>query len=409
MVLTIVMTGCGSTAPASNAAAAKMTTKAQSGSHSSCRSGSGLGSGSDSAHRFRLLGEIRWDVETRYGGVPVGGLSSIDWDAERGEYLLVSDDRAEHGPARYYTAQLRYDGHGLHDAWLTGMHELKGEGQRSFGNTRNAASDMPVPDAEAMRVNPHTRTLLWTSEGDVARGFGPGLYEAERGGPWLRAWPLPPLLQRPQDPREAATTGPRGGFTLEGMGFSEDGQTLWLAMEGALKQDGPMPSPGDAGAPVRITALDAQTQAPIRQIAYQPDALPGTIWLLRHRAVNGVSDILADGPDHLLVLERSFSVDFGWGARLYRIRIQGDAAQMGTDTLNLPRLVPGQFRVAAKELLLDFAQLGLRSIDNLEGITWGPPLISGERVLVLASDNNFNPAEVTQFVALAEVSGCFAE
>ena len=50
--------------------------------------------------RFKLLGEVRWNVDMTYGGAPVGGLSSIDWDAARGEFVLASDDRSVHGPAR---------------------------------------------------------------------------------------------------------------------------------------------------------------------------------------------------------------------------------------------------------------------------------------------------------------------
>jgi len=45
-------------------------------------------------------------------------------------------------------------------------------------------------------------------------------------------------------------------------------------------------------------------------------------------------------------------------------------------------------------------------VDNLEGMTWGPRLASGERVLLLVSDNNFNPAQVTQFLALVETPAC---
>ena len=38
-------------------------------------------------------------------------------------------------------------------------------------------------------------------------------------------------------------------------------------------------------------------------------------------------------------------------------------------------------------------------MDNLEGMTWGPPLPGGGRSLVLVSDDNFNPAQSTQFIA----------
>ena len=123
-------------------------------------------------------------------------------------------------------------------------------------------------------------------------------------------------------------------------------------------------------------------------------------------AINGVSEILADGPDHLLVLERSYVLGSGFSVRLYRIATNTDPSKSGaSNTLDVDMLVPGQFQPAAKELLFDAAQLGLQTVDNIEGMTWGPRLPSGERVLLLVSDNNFNPAEVTQFVALAQ-NGC---
>ena len=71
----------------------------------------------------------------------------------------------------------------------------------------------------------------------------------------------------------------------------------------------------------------------------------------------------------------------------------------GSDTLALPALAPGAYRPAAKTLVADFAQLGLGLVDNIEGMTWGPPLPDGGCVLVFVSDNNFNPAQVTQFIA----------
>lgn len=47
------------------------------------------------------------------------------------------------------------------------------------------------------------------------------------------------------------------------------------------------------------------------------------------------------------------------------------------------------------------ADLDLSTVDNVEGMTWGPRLPSGERTLVLVSDDNFHPQLVTQIIALA--------
>ena len=51
--------------------------------------------------------------------------------------------------------------------------------------------------------------------------------------------------------------------------------------------------------------------------------------------------------------------------------------------------------------MADFATLGLSRLDNTEGMCWGPSLPDGQRVLVVVSDDNFNPLQVTQFAAFA--------
>ena len=44
-----------------------------------------------------------------FEGVPVGGLSSIGWDPATGEFLAVSDDRSELGPARVMRLRIGVD------------------------------------------------------------------------------------------------------------------------------------------------------------------------------------------------------------------------------------------------------------------------------------------------------------
>ena len=352
---------------------------------------------SPQATPWSLLGEMRWPHDWQFAGTTVGGLSSIDYDSSSGLYYLVSDDRSAHNPARFYTARIHYDAAGLHEFQLQSAVPLRNARQQVFASGRTPEAGIPTPDAEALRVLPGGQSLLWSSEGDFARGFGPQITQATIDGHWQRDWPLPPGHGLSTQPGQ----GPRSNFTLEGMTLSEDHKMLWASMEAPLQQDGPMPAPGKAGGAIRITGYDIATQQPIRQLAYVPDALPSHLWIARH-ALNGVSEILADGPDHLLVLERSFAPPLNFGARIYRVSTRPDA---GTNTLNLPQLTPDNHRALQKTLVIDLADAGLRSLDNIEGMTWGPSLPDGRRVLLLVSDNNFNPAETTQLIALRQEAG----
>ena len=75
-----------------------------------------------------------------------------------------------------------------------------------------------------------------------------------------------------------------------------------------------------------------------------------------------------------------------------------------SNTLGTDRLRPGRYRPAPKRLLLDLKHSGLPHVDNFEAMAWGPPQPSGARTLVMCSDDNFNPLQVTQFAGFEVAS-----
>jgi len=342
-----------------------------------------------------LIGQATLEHKWVYAGTTVGGLSGIDYDAQSGQYLLLSDDRSAMDPARYYTARITYTAQALAAPEFTRVVPLRNAAGQTYAPSRRAVDGVDVPDPEAVRWLPGANTFLWTSEGDFARGFGPALRATRAAdGALLRDYALPAAFA----PNPGAKTGPRDNATLEGLALSPDGRTAWLAMEGPWRQDGARATPASGGAPVRITAIDIESGRALRQVAYQPDPVPHKSPIPGGYTTNGVSEILADGPDHLLVLERAYTLGVGNSVRLYRIRLDS-----GSDTLAVEALAPGNHTPAPKALVADFAQLGLPHVDNIEGMTWGPPLpgaAGGGRVLVLVSDDNFNPAQTTQFIAV---------
>lgn len=348
---------------------------------------------------LRLIGEATLAQGLSVGGTTVGGLSGIDYDAAGDRYILLSDDRSNMDAARFYTARIRYTASALAMPEFTGAVALLNARGQPYAPRRRAPDGIEVPDPEAVRWLPGGADFLWTSEGDFARGFGPALRTSRAtDGAQLRAYALPAAFQ----PRPGERRGPRDNDTLEGLALTPDGQTAWLAMEGPWLQDGPRATPASSGAPVRITAIDVASGRVLRQLAYQPDAVPHKSPLPGGYTTNGVSEILADGPDHLLVLERSYTLGVGNSIRLYRIAVQGAGAEAASDTLDIEALAPGNHTPVPKMLVADFAHLGLQRLDNIEGMAWGAPLPGPggpRRVLVFVSDDNFNPAQITQFIA----------
>ncbi|MFN9726561.1 esterase-like activity of phytase family protein [Acidovorax sp.] len=391
-------TGCGSrvppeaTAPLPIAQASHVAAQA---SHVAAQASPATAQASHAAAQaqgpaLRIIGTVNIPSGIELLGTPLGGLSGIDYDAASDQYLLISDDRSLRAPARVYTARIPLDAHTLQPPqWLQVQHLLHATGV-PYPSSRRAASGMDAPDAEAVRWLPGARQFVWTSEGDFARGFGPQMRVNNADGTAVRDIALPASFA----PAADRQSGPRNNGTLEGLALLPGGRKAWLAMELPWVQDGPLPTHTAQGGPVRLTLVELATGRALRQIAYQPDAVHHARPLPVGPETVGISEVLADGKHHLLVLERSYSAGAGFSVRLYRIDTRA-----GTNTLARAQLAPGNHVPVPKTLVADFAALGISPVDNLEGMTWGPVLPGGARTLVFVSDDNFNPGQVTQFIA----------
>lgn len=341
---------------------------------------------SSGASGLRLLGEQILPHGMVFQGTTVGGLSALDHDPATGVWVTLSDDRSELQSARFYTLKVDVRPDAL-DVRLLDVVTLRAADGQPYPPRRSRGN---VVDPEAIRLLPGGRGILWTSEGDPAAGQSPAVREARLEGSYVRDFQVPPMFRFA--PHEG--TGPRNNLTFEGLALGPDARTAWVAMENALQQDGPEPGVGRPGGPCRFTAFDVASGRALRQLAYLPDAVPHAPALPGGPAENGVSEILMIDAARMLVLERAYVLGFGTSLRLYEID-----TREGSDTLGLPRLEAGGWRPVAKRLVADFADLGLSRLDNTEGMCWGPRLPNGHRSLVVVSDDNFNPLQVTQFAA----------
>jgi len=347
------------------------------------------------ATSVRLLGERVVPKGLVLDGMPVGELSGIDYDPHTKRWYAISDD-SEEAPARLYTIDMTVGPRGLSEPRFVAVTPIL----RTDGTTFPplATQDPEVADPEAVRFDRKSRTFYWSSEGkrEISDdGSRPALVD-----PWVRQMTvggrhLRQLRQPAMFSMSADEQGPRRNAVFEGLTLSADGREVVTSLEGPLYQDGLLPTPASGGIS-RFTWYDKRRGVPVRQLAYEIDPIPATPIPPGSGADNGVVEILAVDRHRLLVLERSFVTGVGNSIRLYQVDVRG-----ATDVLGRESLADGGFHPVRKRLLVDLATLGLGHIDNVEGMTWGPRLPGGGRTLVLLSDDNFNPLQVTQLIALA--------
>ncbi|MCI2422420.1 esterase-like activity of phytase family protein [Saccharopolyspora sp. K220] len=363
---------------------------------------------SDSA---RLLGSYVVPHDLRVDGTPVGGLSSIDYDRRSGEFAFVSDDWSDYAPARYYRATVTVTERGIEDVTFTGAREFRrpdGSTYPTIDTWRTEQHQVPTTernvlgtvDPEELRVDPLSGDVAWTNEGqrNVPENgsvrdtvlLDPALRISHHDGRYLRDLPT-----APNERMTMGEEGPRVNETFEGLTYTAGGTQLVSALEGPLEQDGPSAN-ADHGAVSRITVHD-RAGLPIAQYAYPVEPLfahpqPPNDW-----NTNGISSLLADDePNRFLALERGYASGVGTKGRIFEFSTTG-----ADDVMDRHSLADGGFRPVRKQLLVDLDEIGVDYTDNVEGISWGPRLPTGERVLLVVSDNNFSPGQQTQLIAIA--------
>jgi 3-phytase/alkaline phosphatase D len=320
--------------------------------------------------------------KTQFQGTPVGGLSAIAYDKTRQRYLL-QPDRNGNVPSHYLTLNLGFNSRGINTVQIEKLTQLLMENGTPFTGQNF--------DGEG--IAPEGRRVWVSSEG----GSGPTPQE-----PTIRAFGLDgKLLQSLDVPAKfiVGTGGGRPNLTFESLTLSPDGDKLFTANEGHLTQDG---QTADFRSRMRILEYRQQGNSfkPGKEYFYLTD--PG-----RTAGDLGVVEVLALSKERLLVMERGFVAGRGNTVRVYLVDL--DDAR---DVSNIASLSAAGLRPVQKKLLFDLnfcppsgaTKFGDQSnplLDNFEGMTLGPRLNDGRRSLVIISDDNNNPAQVTRIIVLS--------
>ena len=353
---------------------------------------------------LEYLGEYELP-KTTFKDTPVGGISAITYDRDNSRFYALSDDRSNKAPARFYTLNVQFDRTDedkltLKKVDLEDVTFLKDEEGKTY-----ASGSI---DPEGIAFSPR-KTLYISTEGIISQNIAPFIGEFDlKTGKKQESLRIP---QRYLPEEDASKKGERGiqnnlGFealTLKSNGYlPDDPFRLFAATESALKQDivPQNPEKETKPEPTRIRLLHylinpVGSPVLVAEHLYLLDLAPSDA------LNNGLSELTAlNQAGHFLSLERTFGLS-GFGAKIFQVVVGNatDTSRIATLKGNISRVVP-----LKKKLLLDLNQLDI-DLDNLEAMTLGPPLSDGSQLLLLASDDNFREAQVTQFLLFRLIRG----
>ena len=341
---------------------------------------------------IEFIGDVEFPSTFDFASTKVGGLSGISYDKNSGIYYSISDDQSENNAARFYTVDIDLSDGSLDDG------DVEFTSLTTLLNKDGALFPQNSIDPEGIVFN--GENLFISSEGNFNNGIAPFINEFSLAGQQLNGLGIPDkFLSAPNIPQ-----GIRNNLAFESLTITPNEGFLYTANENSLLQDGEISTLDNEGTS-RIIKYDLRNGEAVKEFLYTVDSIPNAPVPADGFADNGLVELLAlDNRDTLLALERSFASGVGNNIRLYEIQLQNTTNIQDFNSLINPGDPNGELfdvdAVAEKRLLLDFADLGI-TLDNYEGMTFGPVLPDGSQSLVVVSDNNFNDAQKTQFLGFS--------
>lgn len=364
------------------------------------------------AQTLSYLGQQIAAPSASFRGLAVGGLSSIDYVPATGRYLAICDDRSDRAPARFY--ELTLDLSKFRRSADPGDAGIGWVGVTTILDTDGHPFGRNQVDPESLRLDARRNLLYWSNEGQrVSNAMqNPTLRRMTPDGKPAGEFAVPSYYHPGGSAGglAAGDTGVYNNLGFESVAITPDGKTLWTMAENGLAQDS-LPTALGRGSRTRMLSFDLDSGKPAAEYVYEVGPVPFAPTRQGDFSTNGVPDMLALSSTEFIVIERAFAVGAvtpGVAAntkqptsntiKLYLIDTRGATDVAGWQSLKGRDVVP-----VKRTMLLDLSSLknddgSVLALDNIEGITFGP-VVDGKRTLILVSDNNFNPAQFTQFIA----------
>lgn len=345
-----------------------------------------------SALQLKYVGETEIKHDTKFEKIAIGGLSALSW--ENGILYALSDDKGGKGEPRFYAFELTIDKKyqvtlkpkAIH--YLTGLPDIDGKkaGLDPEGMARLASGNFLISSEGNNNAKPREM---------------PRIFEVKPDGKWVSDITIPEKYL--PEATGLQTKGTQNNLAFEGLSLSPSGKVLFTTTEGTLFQDLSMVG-SEKGEIIRLLKFDfAESWKATKEYAYRMEPLVAND--IGPQLFVGISEILALSDDKVIVMERGVRVS---PAKIWSNRVTLYIADVSKATDILPNAKIADVKKLVevpKTKLIDF-ETDLKadrknSVENFEGMAFGPTLPDGRKTLLVVTDDNFSKTQKTQLLVFA--------
>ncbi len=312
--------------------------------------------------KIRLLNEQIFKHETKFKGLQLGGLSSLSFHSKTKKFFALSDDKKNHRIYKFSLIKKNKNSYHLQLEDHILLHTSKNQG-------------LPFHmDPEGFSIGTDQNFYI-ASEGQqiFKKPDPPQIFQFNFKGLWKSSWTTPPVFW---DKTKVSKFGTQENKGFESLSLNESANTLWVATENPLIQDLKNLQKNW----IRLSEFKISSTKLITQYAYPLSNL------------TGLTETLFLKNKTFLTLERSYNEK----KESNFIFLFFTDCQKSSNLLiqkNFKKIIP-----CSKRLLWSSKKEKHLKIGNLEAMTLGPLIDSHRQLLVLASDNNFNPNQKNQIL-----------
>lgn len=341
------------------------------------------------APKLKFIGDQNIPTGEKFKETEIGGLSGLAFDKSKNKILAISDDKSVINDARFYEFDLKLDEKNF-KVTPTDVVILKGKDGKPFKKG--------TVDFEGITF--YNDDILVSSEGWINREppINPEIIRFSRTGGYVENLEIPEQFLTKKD---TVKYGPREKQVFKGLSVAKDGKTVWVGTEEALIQDDRNSTPTYEST---VRLIQYKDLNPGKQVTYKLERVPSIKVAGLTVGETGISDVLAIDENHFYSIERSvLPLAKKTVVRIFYNTVTDkttDVSKMDSIDKNLKKL-----ERVEKELIADLDDFksqmsaNFQSVDNIEGICFGPALSNGHETIILVSDNNFKKNQRTQFLA----------